>query len=77
MPAEIYAPAAAVIVLSLLIVMLATRHARRHVDAPSLPVAPPVTWTPAGHLDTPFTLPRRHADGTGSEIWNDAWGDAR
>ena len=77
MLAEIYAPAAAVIVLSLLIVLLAARRARRHADAPSLPVAPPVTWTPAAHLDTPFTLPRRHADGTWSEIWNDAWGDAR
>ena len=77
MLAEIYAPAAAVIAMSLLIVTLIIRRARRHVDAPSLPATPPATWTPAAHLDTSFTLPRRHSDSTWSEIWNDVWGDAR
>lgn len=77
MLAEIYAPAAAVIVLSLLTVMIVTRRARHHGAAPSLPATPPVTWTPAAHLDTSFPLPRRQHDGTWSEAWKDAWGDAR
>lgn len=77
MPAEIYAPAAAVVALALLFVVLATRRARRRTETPTTPVAPPVTWSPAAHLDTPLPLPRRHADGTWSEVWNDVWGDAR
>ena len=75
--AEIYAPAAAVIVLSLLTLMIATRRAHRHAATRSTPATPPVTWTPAANLDTSFPLPRRQADGTWSEAWKDAWGDAR